>query len=467
MSRVRDPFGRAVVSVFQHLASPWFLGVFVGFYAVLTVVVVIVARVASAVGRGPSFLAAMPTFLILSVWLFGMMLSLHVKKQFSAPRARLLPGFARAHLAAAGLWLSILIAVPFAGVAGLPGFPVMGTVAFFTALAALCVWIGIVQAVGLNIAATLGFILLMNRPLWVQGLIADTPPVVAAAALVLSAAALAAAARWLTRLHEEVPAYHREWGMRTGADLHAGRARAADAATHNPRLSRYATWLMRPRWLPPRRATLREPFLREVRRLMAVDMPRRASWVSALMFVVLFSVLTRVGEQPRPETFLPLLVVLPVTQLSSMWHARASGFGQELMRPVERSRFFGQLAAAWLAEMSNAWLALHVAGVALVLLTWPDARFWLTLAFPALAASAAGNAFLLANALYWVPRARSGQAAVFALVVLTLPLSGWLGVTFCGDGLRTGWLVGGLIALPLLSVAIAGSAYRRWLRADV
>ena len=170
-----------------------------------------------------------------TVLLFGpfiflfLYLAVHVKDQFANSRARLTPGFRRAHVAIAAVASLIAAALLPAMLAWLAGWHSLGLVACTVLLFGAAIWQ--MSSPWLGPLVAVGFLAMMNRPLsvYLHQFVSGQAEPAAIGILAFGVLTTLLGAVRLFRLDEDMPEYHRrmqwDWSERAAPAEWGGPAR--------------------------------------------------------------------------------------------------------------------------------------------------------------------------------------------------------------------------------------------------
>ncbi len=401
------------------------------------------------------------------------LLTIHVKEQFTDPRAHVMPDFRRVHgviATAFALVFAVVFPALFTWWVGWHsiGFVAVAILAFSAILWSLLFlsgwfsWLVLILIFGASTET--------GRAMVQQLVTGDCEPA-AAGVLALGTAMAIWGGMRLFGLREEMPEYRWiNWEQAGNRPQFIGMKDAQD-----PISRRLQNWVSDHQIA----ILVRHAGRASVSRWSAICRWRAGMaygwglvmWVlAALIYVQSFSLWVPLDRPVSPHSPSPdlmmvafALVFIPLGATMGVL-TKAKSLGFELMLPVDRKTYFRQLGLAAISSLFLLW-----ATVSATLLVW-----WMTLGpqpvpyatlFRA-AAFAAVVQVLLFGVFAWFLRYRSQWAIILVMMILfpaaIVPMS-----TFITRPWEISPMVVGIgVALVLVGVLITWDAYRRWLRAD-
>jgi hypothetical protein len=403
--------------------------------------------------------------------------AVHLREQFANPRARLVPHFARVHVAVGAIvvfGIAVLLPILLAWSTGCDCFSFLATAVF---ISGVLLWTGSFRWMGWLAALALYFCIVaavedgvvwMNRAftLLVSG------PAVGTAALLFGLGALLILLAWrrLIGLSEETVGYGRTSQTDGKVDLPV-------SIQGRGRLSRFLQAL---RGLNEEKEVSR--ILGHARRASTSSWSRTCRWqvgmatgnslwlfglVAMLAAQFLFWTLS---EYSRPTwdsndllllTSLPWLILMPAASLAHFYQRRQM-VGYEQLLPVVREAYFRQIGLAALLAQFQLWSAAAVATV----LWWLSAGHQsapITTLVGALAFSALVQFTLFAVAL-WLARYPALLLWLFVVALVGVGAAATIARWFAERPYLT--CSAGVAILVALDLLLTWAAYRRWLTAD-
>jgi hypothetical protein len=406
----------------------------------------------------------------------------HLREQFANPRARMLPGFARVHIAvgaAVVLCVAVFIPALLAWLADCDRFAFLAIAVFISGAvlwAGSFRWMGWLAAVALYFcigASSDGAIGWLSRAL--VRLVSGRAVGAAIVFTGLGALMILLTSRRLIRLNEEMFGYDRptQTGGKVGAPVRLeGRGRlfrflqvlkGFNEERDVSRILRHArgasasSWSRTCRW--------------------QVGMPTgRSLWLFCLVAILvaqlLFGMLTEHSRWQWDSrallllTSLPWLILVPATSLA-MFYQRRQLIGHELLMPVARGAYFRELGWAALLAQLQLWSA---AAAAIVLWWLIAARQSVPVGtvMGVLACSALFQ-FTLFGVAVWLTRYPALLLLLFILAMVgVVPITG-AGATIARWVAERPYVTcsAGVAILAALDFLLIRSAYRRWLASDL
>jgi len=408
-----------------------------------------------------------PMFLNGTMFLFALA-AIHIKEQFADPRARLLPDFWRAHVAAAGAAALVLAVLLPAALSAWIGLHSIGLVAVMACWFGLIFWGVLLQS---GLLCWMFAIVVFAGILWgkdVTGQLCSgyfEPQ--AAGILGLGLVTTLLGGLRLVRLNEDMPEYHLRfqtgWAGRGqtagGAQMPSQGWRARLQASQMAGLTRHA-----------QRAAA-SPWSRVCRWQVGMMTGWSVLWIIGILFLYLvffdFIVKTQVGNyKPPPMIAMPVMMFTIMSAAmvwGALWRRRTQTLPYEFLLPVDRAAYLKQVGLAAALNQFQLWIILCV-----VVVLWQ--QFAVSQSSPFLM-NVLAYSFLCQVGLFgvgaYILRFRSqtlallgGMVMIQILVIPPImteqgPLSSWRHVML--------WAAGGFAAMGLL---LTWDAYRRWLKTD-
>jgi hypothetical protein len=455
-----NPYAQVALTYLRRPSSSW-QGC-LAFFAVPALIAI--SLIVAGSGKGnDGFIVMLFPLMILSSFL-----SMHVVQQFADPRARLLPGFGRAHAtiaAAAALAIGVLLPAIFTWIAG---YRSVGPVAIAMLVLGTTFWQNLSQAFWINVLLSIAWLavimgLMGNGP--VQQLVLGQSELLAVGLLAFGVVITLLGAVRLLRLDEDMPNYRRvvHWLRKVARDT-SGRT-ATDESELPPGLSD---------WLAERRMA---SLTRHAHRASVSRWSQICRWQVGMIswrHVGPWIIGTVALYATRPDTKADdgfsqcILVLLPAIVTLFALLRRTRTMGHELCMPVARKTYLWQLGAAAALLHFQLWLIISAA----VVLCWVLAAA----GRPAYADIA--RALLFAGLLqvwffglgaWWTASYSFGSAVLAVIAVIIMQIVFLVPFVWVGPGaagLRSLQLP--LAALfAILGVLLTCAAYRCWLAADV
>jgi hypothetical protein len=362
------------------------------------------------------------------------MLLTQAKWQFCESRARLLPGFARAHLAVlAGLiMLGFGIFPPLAALAC--GWNVLGAASCMAGIGAAYIWTMHNNNWAMGLLTMVQLFSLATGPgleFWVQPDATSKFLLVHAAIFVAAWTGLAAWLGRLPHLREEDSDYLIPIQAQQGSATRMERTQAARTLARQmsrARIHRIASdrWLDRLQCAKAVTTAARQWLLRYGYGPAPVALTAVFFTVSFGVMIVLMARYQITSSNSTREILpaLPMLVIMPSFIVGGMFVMRRARLGHELLLPLSRRQFVNGLflTAAWNAVVM--WAVTHA--TLLGLISWAEPA---TLTPPfiigmtALSLSVQTWAFAVAA---WMSRLQSGGARMIGMILAIMPLVGVL-----------------------------------------
>jgi hypothetical protein len=411
-----------------------------------------------------AFLVMVGMFSVLSS-----LLSAHVVQQFADSRARLMPGFGRAHAtiaAVAALAIGVLLPAMFTWIAG---YRSVGLVAVAMVLLGTIFWQNLSQAAWiqrlLGVAWGAAIISAVEKDA-VQRFVLGQSELMAMGLLAFGIVITLLGAVRLLRLNEDMPTYRRvvQW-LRKAASETTGET----STDESERPSRLSEWVADRQMASLTRHARQASVSRwsQICRWQVGMISGWQVWPWILVMVPLF--LLRAGfDKAQLVLVLLLLVLLPATVNLFTLAPRTHAMRHELCMPVARKTYLWQLGAAAALSHLQLWLRISAAAV----LCWVLAAGWR----PAYADIARVLAFaglfqvwFFGVGVWWAAPYYfcSMLGAVTRIIIIVthflIPFA-WIPLE------ETGWQSFQLpvaVLFAIFGVLLTYDAYRRWLVADV
>tara|TARA_R110002072_G_scaffold303121_1_gene494539 strand:+ start:62199 stop:64358 length:2160 start_codon:yes stop_codon:yes gene_type:complete len=407
----------------------------------------------------------------------AMWLGVHLKLQFAAPRSRIVPGFARAHLAFPAC-LILVAAIPSAIHAS-----VAGGIAFFSVVAIqVAAYAWILWAAHRNSAIMMfglmgstGLILLAKsstQTLLLDWLVPASFTLPSMLLLAVGVAGLCAYALRLMNFQEAMSEYGMVFSFDMAWDLASRSAnrRRQQMEANSISKSVVNAWLLDHQfdlvikylpksWLP------RSVALLQLSHGMALF------WSAPMMALMIGGMMLFCGGFPLSKTFVPIvptfvtvmIPMMPMAMLNGVWLQHWRWFSSELLRPLTRRRYVSSILSTMALDASVVIIVPVIFVTVAVLQGWAVAEFsllqtWLVCVvhiFANIVTSAAFVAWLISYRKAWL-----------AIVPSTASLIVHSGLTALSLELGPSWIPVVLPAVFIVAVVVvaltARGATRRW-----
>jgi hypothetical protein len=183
--------------------------------------------------------------------------------------------------------------------------------------------------------------------------------------------------------------------------------------------------------------------------------------IAILNLFVMKWIISQSSNSRSYVTLLALCSIFPVAVAVGLWEQHRHIWGIELLRPVERSKYFVESGLAMAKQTLIAWLLMFAViltgGLAMGFNTdvgWTSVK---------MAAITLGCQAVLFGIVVWLMRYRSQAVKILAsMVIIPIYIISWVVVSSTA---MPGWIAIGLIVLGMAAIGagITYDAYRRWL----
>jgi len=402
--------------------------------------------------------------------LLGMMIGIQVKLQFANPRARLLPGFAAAHLLVAGGIITVVVASSACVIAWLSGAPILGMIGCILIMIAITSWACYFKMEYLGFIALIPLVFTF-APKYIGEIVLGGGPIISLGEVCIGLGALAALGVRLVMLSEEMPEYSSKMPSMTW-DF---KSRSGNRDLRQWEAQRIArSWILG--WLRDvefrlvfRRATAQGP----LRRLLLRQLASGFSGLFLMLFqfgFVLFIFLIHhwlkappgptSSQEPFWSWFLPqsfFLIVIPTIMLGSFWMGRWPLLVRESLLPLSRTDFIRDIARNNACDMACVATG-HFVGLIVGLTLFQPQVLLIEFVLPSFVLTLA-QYILLFYAMLWLVTFRS-NAALLVVVALGFMTTGLIFAVVSSRDWS--WFV---LEVAVTLAAIAGFrwlAFRRW-----
>jgi hypothetical protein len=409
---------------------------------------------------------SLPCLLMLATALF-ILIAVHLKEQFAAPRSHLMPDFRRVHATVAGVAALILAVVLPALLTWLAGWRSVGLVAVVVSLLGTVFWMVLLDAYGW---AWLGWASIVTALFFSRLEMLDLAwlwsgqfEIRALVLLLFGVVATVLGGVRLVRLDETMRGYPRQ--AKTGAiSSQAADSTVGDGPALFGRLNR---WLHDAQMATSTRHARRAPASRwsSVRRWQAGMIAGWPGWLESLGGILSsLLLLWIIGFRRIPLTvFLMCSILMPAGSSVGILIQRIHTLRYELLLPVERDAYLKQLGKAVALSHIQVWVAANVAMIAWWLGTVPES-FPIAGVVSVLAISASFQVFLFGLALLLALQGSEALGPATVIVAAVPLLLAWgLSRPFAEWQFSAMGVMGLFAAFGLL---LTFAAYRRWLVAD-
>ena len=407
----------------------------------------------------------------------AMWLGVHIKLQFAAPRSRMVPGFARAHLVLPAC-LIVVAAIPSALHAS-----VVGGIAFLSALAiqvaayAWFLWAAHRNS-GLMVFSLLGLagLIFLANPS-TQSMLLDlfVPTSSTLPSMVLLAAGVAgliAYALRLTNFHESMSEYGMVFSFDMAWDL---ASRSANRRRQQMEANAISESVVNA-WLLDHQFDLAMKYLpkswlpRSVA-LLQISHGMALFWSAPMMVLMIGCMVLFCGGFPLQKAFVPIVplfltVMIPMmsmAMLNGVWLQHWRWFSSELLRPLTRRHYVSSILSTMAVDASVTII------VPVILITLIVLQGWTFAEFSVLQTWLVGAVHIFANivtSVAFVAWMISYRQAWLVIVASTASLSVHGGLTALSLKLGPDWisivLPSVLVTAIVVAALTARIAARRW-----
>ena len=425
--------------------------------------------------RANHLLSLLVPGLILGVWL-----GVHLKVQFAAPRARLTPGFATAHLTIPGCLFLMAAALPAFGACSTAGIALPSVFGIQTTVVAWFLWMThrnsvMMLFVGFGVTGLIVFANSATHTLLLDSFVPVSPTLPSMLLLFAGIAGLCAYAARLMRFHEAMSEYGMVFSFDMAWDLasrSANRQRQqmeanaiSKSVVNNGLLDFQFDFVMRhlPKsWLP--RAV----------GLLQISHGLAALWAIPTIVLMFGGIGTIAGVMQGPKSSVPFAALIPLfmtamvpmmsmSMLNGQWLQHWRWFPSELLRPLTRRRYVSSVLAA-IAFDGVVAIAVPVALITVfVLLGWTITEFSALQTWLVCTVHIFANIATTVSVVAWLTSYRQVWISIVALPA-SLFVHG--GLTALSLELGSAWIS---VVLPVVFVAAVVSsaltmiiATRRW-----
>jgi hypothetical protein len=432
----------------------------------LLYVAIVIVPVALMPRRAPltlsSTISVFLTFAFCPLGFSSVLVANLVKEHLAQPQAALVPGFRSPHIVVALIWLG-LVALLLAFAVSLLGVSMLGAIAAFLAVIALCLWLTQVVpplAYGLWIFALLFGSRVVSSSDDLVKLILAGPVLPNVILSCLSTSAIADWARRLMHLNEERFDYHIRWPWAEGSQkTHDQRAARIELVELPDRLNRLRGYVGEAAWDRV-----------QLWRLGNGPVP---PWFDPLFGAALFGLgyatflaagveIAAAGEHIAPRILLALApVFLPYARMRD---ALGRGLAREVLRPCSKAEMFRELGLGVGLDVLYSWVGATLACLAITFV-------WLT-DFMTISAAAGILLFSLGAACFffgmgaWLAHFRAQSIAGLIGILMLALAAGGLGVLFSPPVLLPIWIALSLVMIGA-GAAFARLAHRAWCETEL
>lgn len=422
--------------------------------------------------RGDQLLPLVLPSIILGVWL-----GVQLKLQFAAPRSRMVPGFAKAHLVAPGC-LFLLVATPSTLIAyANPGISVLSAFAIQTAVFAWCLWLAHRNSVLMLFSAFGGVGLIAFAPPSIHTMLLDSfvpasPTLPSMLLLFAGLAGLFAYAARLTRFHEAMSEYGMVFSFDMAWDLASRSANRRRQQMEANAISKSVVnaWLL-DRQFDFAMRHLPNSWLPRAVGLLQISHGLAAFWGIPMLVLMSGGIVWLSGALQLTNSIVPFVPIymtamvpmMSMSMLNGQWLQHWRWFSSELLRPQTRRRYVSSILAAIAVDGAIA-IAVPVTLVTVFVL-----RGWTVGEFSSLQTWLLCAVHIFANIVTTVPVVAwltSYRRAWVSILVMTAALFAHGGLTALSLELGPAWIP---VVLPAVFVAAIVAAIltmiiaaRRW-----
>lgn len=410
--------------------------------------------------------------LVLGTWL-----GVHLKVQFAAPRARMTPGFARAHLTIPGGLFLIAAALPALGACNTAGIALPSVFAIQTAGFAWCLWLAHRNSVLMLFSAFGGVGLIAFATPSIHTMLLDSfvpasPTLPSMLLLFAGLAGLFAYAARLTRFHEAMSEYGMVFSFDMAWDLASRSANRRRQQMEANAISKSVVnaWLLDHQFDFAMRH-LPNSWLPRAVGLLQISHGLAAFWGIPMVVLMSGGIVWFSGALQATNSVVPfvpmfmtaMVPMMSMSMLNGQWLQHWRWFSSELLRPQTKRRYVSSILTTMAVDGAIA-IAVPVALVtAFVLRGWTVGEFssqqtWLLCSVHIFA-----NIVTTVSVVAWLT---SYRRAWVSIVVMTAALFAHGGLTALSLELGPAWIP---VVLPAVFVAAIVAAIltmiiatRRW-----
>ncbi len=413
--------------------------------------------------------------LVLGVWL-----GVHLKVQFAAPRARLTPGFAMAHLTIPGCLFLTAAALPAFGACSTAGIALPSVFGIQTTVFAWFLWMTHRNSVlmlfaGFGVTGLIVFANSSTQTMLMDSFVPVSPTLPSMLLLCAGIVGLCAYAARLTRFHEAMPEYGMVFSFDMAWDLASRSANRRRQQMEANAISKSVVnaWLLDHQFDFAMRH-LPKSWLPRAVGLLQISDGLAALWGIPMMVLMCGGIMYFSGVLQGPKSGTPFVPMIPMfmtamvpmmsmSMLNGQWLQHWRWFSSELLRPLSRRRYVSSILGA-IAFDGTVAIAVPVALVTVfVLQGWIIDEFsglqtWLVCVVHIFA-----NIVITTSVVAWLT---SYRRAWVSILVMTASLFVHGGLTALSLELGPAWVpvvlpavfVGAILAATLTTIV----ATRRW-----
>ena len=410
--------------------------------------------------------------LVLGTWL-----GVHLKVQFAAPRARMTPGFARAHLTIPGCLFLIAATLPALGACNTAGIALPSVFAIQAAGFAWCLWLAHRNSVLMLFSAFGGAGLIAFANQSIHTLLLDSfapvsPTLPSMLLLFTGLVGLCAYAARLTRFHETMSEYGMVFSFDMAWDLASRSANRRRQQMEANAISKSVVnaWLL-DRQFEFAMRHLPKYWLSRGVGLLQISHGLAAFWGIPMLVVMSGGIVWFSGTLQATNSVVPfvplymtaMVPMMSMSVLNGQWLQHWRWFSSELLRPQTKRRYVSSILTTMAVDGAIA-IAVPVALVtAFVLQGWKVGEFsplqtWLLCAVHIFA-----NIVTTVSVIAWLTSYRRAWVSILAM---TPTLFAHGGLTALSFELGPAWIP---VVLPVVFVAAIVTAMltmiiatRRW-----
>jgi hypothetical protein len=414
-------------------------------------------------------LSLLPGSMVMAMWL-----GVHLKLQFAAPRSRMVPGFARAHLVlpACLIFVAAIPSALHASVAG--GIAVLSVVAILVATYAWTLWAAHRNSAIMMfcLMGSAGLILLAKpstQTLLMDWFVPATFTLPSMLLLTVGVAGLCAYVLRLMNFHEAMSEYGMVFSLDMAWDLASRSANRRRQQMEANVISKSVVnaWLLDHqfdlaiRYLP-------KSWLPRAVVLLQLSHGMAFLWSAPMMGLMIGSMVLFSGGFPLQKTVVPIFVtvmapMMSMAMLNGVWLQHWRWFSSELLRPLTRRRYVSSILSTMALDASVVIIVPLILVTVIAIQGWGLAEFsaqqtWLICVvhiFANIVTSVAFVAWLISYRKAWL-----------AIVASTASLVVHGGLTALSLELGPGWIPVVLPAVFVGAVVVAAitvrGATRRW-----
>jgi hypothetical protein len=413
--------------------------------------------------------------LVLGVWL-----GVHLKVQFAAPRARMTPGFAKAHLTVPGCLFLFAAALPALGACNTAGIALPSVFAIQTAGFAWCLWLAhrnsaLMLFSGFGVVGLIAFANPSTHTLLLESFVPVSPTLPSMLLLFAGLAGLSAYAVRLTRFHEAMSEYGMVFSFDMAWDLASRSANRRRQQMEANAISKSVVnaWLLDHQFDFAMRHLPNSRLARAVG-LLQISHGLAALWSIPMMVLMSGGIMYFSGVIDEPKSGVPFAPMIPLfmtamipmmsmSMLNGQWLQHWRWFSSELLRPQTKRRYVSSILTTMAVDGAIA-IAVPVALVtAFVLRGWTVGEFSAPQTWLLCAVHIFANIVTTVSVVAWLT---SYRRAWVSILVMTVALFTHGGLTALSLELGPAWIPVVLPALFVAAIVTATltmiTATRRW-----